>query len=306
MNLPLGHVGATFAPLELIPVTLAAILYWGRVTSLRQRGRATPVWRQACFAAGLSVIPISLFSPIGHIAEELVIAHMIEHLLIADIAALLIVLGLTGPIMQPLLALPVIGRLRFLAHPAVAFPLWAANLFIWHIPALYESAYAGAPVHALEHSLFLLCGTLMWMPLVGPLPMPEWFGNGWRLGYTLAVRFSGAILGNILMWSGSVLYPNYAAGEAYWGISPVSDQSTAGAIMMVEGTFLALGTFAFLFFRTANQGIERQRLLDLASSRGVPLEERRAARAVAAGHGALLEERLESRGRGGADDRREP
>ena len=81
----------------------------------------------------------------------------------------------------------------------------------------------------------------MWMPLVGPLPMPQWFGNGWRLGYVLGVRFTGAILGNILMWSGTVLYPIYEEGERYWGISPLADQSTAGAIMMVEGTFVALG-----------------------------------------------------------------
>lgn len=305
MNLPLAHVAAEFAPLELIPVTIAAVLYWGRVTSLRQRGRTTPAWRQACFAGGLAVIPISLYSPVGHIAEELVIGHMIEHLLIADAAALLVVLGLTGPILQPLLAMRYVGKLRFLAHPAVAFPLWAANLFIWHIPALYDAAYAGAPIHALEHTLFFAFGTLMWMPLVGPLPMPEWFGNGWRLGYTLAVRFSGAILGNILMWSGTVLYDNYGAGEAYWGLSPLADQSTAGAIMMVWGTFLALGTFAYLFFRTANQGIERQRLLDLAGERGVPLDERRAARAIAAGHGALLEERLLAGGGGASDERRD-
>ena len=306
MNLHFAHVGAEFAPLELIPVTVAAVLYWGRVTSLRQRGRTIPAWRQACFAAGLAVIPVALFSPIGHIAEELVIGHMIEHLLIADLAAILIVLGLTGPVLQPLLALPYVGRLRFLAHPAVAFPLWAANLFIWHIPGLYEAAYAGAPIHALEHTMFLFCGTLMWMPLVGPLPMPEWFGNGWRLGYTLAVRFSGAVLGNILMWSGTVLYDNYAAGEAYWGISPLADQSTAGAIMMVWGTFLALGTFAYLFFRTANQGIERQRLLDLADSRGVALDERRAARAISSGHGARLEERLMAGGGRDSDERRDP
>ena len=306
MNLPLAHVAAEFAPLELIPVTMAAVLYWGRVTSLRQRGRTTPAWRQVCFAAGLAVIPIALYSPLGHIAEELVISHMIEHLLIADAAALLIVLGVTGPILQPLLAMRYVGKLRFLAHPAVAFPLWAANLFIWHIPALYEAAYAGAPIHALEHTLFFFFGTLMWMPLLGPLPMPEWFGNGWRLGYTLAVRFSGAILGNILMWSGTVLYDNYRVGEAYWGLSPLADQSTAGAIMMVWGTFLALGTFAFLFFRTARQGIERQRLLDLARERGVPLDERRAARAISAGHGGLLEERLLAVGGGGSHERRDP
>ena len=53
--------------------------------------------------------------------------------------------------------------------------------------------------------------------------------------------------------------------------------------MMIEGTFVALGVFAWLFFRSAAQGTEQQRLLDLAEERGVALDEARAARAVAAG-----------------------
>jgi len=288
----LAHVSGTFVPLEVIPVTAAGILYWHRATSLSWDGRPVPAWRQACFGAGLATIAIALFSPIGHISEELVIAHMAEHLLIGDIAALLLVLGLTRSLLQPLLAIRVFNRLQVLAHPLVAFPLWAVNLFVWHIPALYQDAYGTAPVHALEHFSFLLFGALMWMSVFGPLPKPEWFNAAWKVGYVIAVRFTGAILGNVLMWSGTVLYPIYAEGEAYWGVSPLADQSTAGVVMMIEGTFIGLGVLAWVFFEVAREGTEKQRLLDLAEQRGVPLDERRAQRAVAAGHGARLEERL--------------
>ena len=297
MNLPLAHVGGAFAPLELVPITLAAVLYAKRALTLAAKGRPVPVWRQVCFASGLVVIGIALFSPVGHIADELVLAHMSEHLLIGDIAPLLIVLGLTGPLLQPVLAIGLFDRLRVLAHPAVAFPLWALNLFFWHIPAIYQDAYGTAPVHALEHAAFLFFGCLMWMPVFGPLPKPQWFGAGWKVGYVIAVRFTGAILGNVLMWSGTVLYPIYAPGERYWGISPIADQSTAGVIMMVEGTFLALGLLAWVFFEVAREGTEKQRLLDLAAERGYPLEEARAGRAVAAGQGELLERRLAAAGR---------
>jgi hypothetical protein len=106
------------------------------------------------------------------------------------------------------------------------------------------------------------------------------------------VRFTGVVLGNVLMWSGTVFYEGYAAGERYWGISALTDQSTAGVVMMIEGTFVILGVFTWLFFRAAREGTERQRLLELAAARGVPLDEARAARAVAAGQGERLEERL--------------
>jgi cytochrome c oxidase assembly factor CtaG len=299
----LAHVAGAFAPIEIVPITIAAILYWHRAMVLSWAGRSLPLWRQLCFGGGLALIAIALFSPVGHIAEELVIAHMAEHLLIGDIASLLLVLGLTKSILQPLLAIRVFNRLQVLTHPLVALPLWALNFYLWHVPALYDAAYGTAPVHALEHSAFLFFGCLMWMPIFGPLPKPQWFSAGWKVGYVFAVRFSGAILGNVLMWSGSVLYPIYAPGERYWGISPVADQSTAGVIMMIEGTFLALGLLAWVFFEVAREGTEKQRLLDLAHDRGVALDERRAQRAVAAGHGALLEERIVAEGGGGGGDR---
>ncbi|HEU4904806.1 MAG TPA: cytochrome c oxidase assembly protein [Solirubrobacterales bacterium] len=292
MSLPIAHVAGAFVPLEVFPITLAGILYWHRAMVLSWGGRPVPLWRQLCFGAGLATIALALFSPIGHISEELVIAHMGEHLLIGDIASLLFVLGLTRSLLQPLLAIRVFNRLQILAHPLVAFPLWAVNLFFWHVPELYQDAYGAAPVHALEHFTFLFFGCLMWMSVFGPLPKPDWFTAGWKVGYVIAVRFTGAILGNVLMWSGTVLYPIYAPGERYWGISAIADQSTAGVIMMIEGTFLALGVLAWVFFEVAREGTEKQDLLDLARERGVELDERRAQRAVAAGHGALLEERI--------------
>jgi cytochrome c oxidase assembly factor CtaG len=297
MTQPFAHVAGVFAPLELLPLLVAGGLYAKRASTLAAKGRPVPLWRQVCFAGGLFVIMVALVSPIAHVAEELVIAHMVEHLLLGDIATLLLVLGLTGPLLQPILAIPVFDRLRILAHPLVAFPLWALNFYAWHVPVLYDAAYGGAALHALEHSLFIFFGCLMWMPVFGPLPTPQWFTAAWKVGYVIAVRFAGAILGNVLMWSGTVLYPIYGPGERYWGITPIADQSTAGVVMMVEGTFLGLGLLAWVFFEASREGIEKQRLLDLALERGVELDEERAQRAVAAGHGDRLEKQLIATGR---------
>jgi putative membrane protein len=63
--------------------------------------------------------------------------------------------------------------------------------------------------------------------------------------------------------------------------------------MMGEGGAVTLGVIVWLFLRAARESEERQRLLDLADQRGVELDERRAGRAVAAGQGARLAERIE-------------
>ncbi|HWJ50065.1 MAG TPA: cytochrome c oxidase assembly protein, partial [Solirubrobacteraceae bacterium] len=187
------------------------------------------------------------------------------------------------------------NRLRAISHPAIAFPLWALDLYTWHLPVLYQAALRHSGVHALEHAMFLGFGVNMWMCLFGPLPMPSWFGNLGRLGYIVAVRLTGSVLGNVFLWSGTVFYPFYLQGDARFHISPLADQSLAGSIMMVEESILTLGLFCWLFLRAAREGEERQDLLDFAHSRGLELTDERAARAVAAGRGGDLRRRLESR-----------
>lgn len=290
---PMAFLSPTaVALLELIPFTIAVVFYWNRAMKLSWAGRPVPAWRQACFGTGVFLASFVLFNPWGYLAEELVIAHMVEHLIIGDIASLLIVLGLTRSILQPVLAIPLFGRLQVLANPFVAFPLWAINLFVWHIPVLYDSAYGGAAVHGLEHGMFLAFGMLMWMPVFGPLPVPAFFNTGWKVVYTAVVRFTAAILGNVLMWSQVTLYQNYAEGQAKWGLSAVADQSIAGVIMMIEGTFLLIGVIAYSYFQSAGQSIRKQELLDLAYLEGYNLDPERAERAVRAGHGDLLEKRI--------------
>lgn len=289
-----SHLGEALPPL-----LLALACGWGyhrRARRLAAQGRPVPGWRVACFVAGLVMAVVAVSPPLDELSEQLLVAHMAQHLLLADLGALLLVLGLTGPMLAPLLSLPVLGRLRVLAHPAVALPLWAIDLYLWHLPALYQAALRHAPVHALQHAMFLAFGLNMWMALLGPLPKPEWFGNLARLGYVVAVRLAGAVLANVLLWSATVFYPYYDAGAARWGISALRDQSAAGGVMMVEGSFLTIGLFAWLFLRSARESQERQELLELAAARHVPLDERRAARAVSAGRGAELRARLEGRG----------
>ena len=295
--IPIAHVGGSaFEPLQIAALTLVATAYGFRALTLSREGRPVPTWRIVCFAGGLLLIAVAFLSPLDHIAGELFLVHMVQHLLMGDLGALLIVLGLTGPLLQPLLANRWLAWLRYLAHPLVALPLWAIDLSIWHLTVLQQGALANDPVHALQHACFIGFGVLMWMPLVGPLPKPRWFGLPAKIGYLIGVRFAGTVLGNVFMWSNSVFYPDYAPGEAQWNLSPLTDQSIAGVIMTVEGGLVTLGVLAWLFLVWAQQDSERQRLLDLAEQRGVPLSEARAARAAAAGQGARLEERLRQGG----------
>jgi putative membrane protein len=228
------------AVLQVGPLALAAFLYARRASTLARRGRPVPLARQLWFATGLLLLVVALATPIDRIGEErLFWVHMVQHVLIGDLAAFCVVKGLSGPLLRPLLALPGVGRLRVLAHPLVALPIWAANLYVWHLPALYQAALAHSGLHALEHTLFLVTGAFMWAAVIEPLPGVRWFGLGWKAAYVLAVRTIGAGLAMVFIWSGQPLYD--------WYGTPLSDQVIAGAIMFTEGSIVTLLAFTWLF-----------------------------------------------------------
>jgi putative membrane protein len=286
---------ATFNVLGVaVPLALAAA-YLKRAHTLARERRPVPGWRQLCFVAGVLAIGVATSGPLDSLAEEMVATHMVQHLLLADLSSLLLVLGLTGPVMQPLLANRLARPLRSLTHPVVAISVFTANLFLWHSPPLYQGVLHSEPLHVLEHLLFIGTGMLLWMPLFGPLPKPQWFGKGAHVIYTVGIWLPGMVLANVLMWSDVEIYPDYARTALAHGVEPIADQSTGGAILMVECMLAALAIFAWVFLRWAKEDIERQELLDLAYERGVELDADRAGRAVAAGRGAELRSRLVSR-----------
>lgn len=283
--------------LPSLAILVMAIGYAVRINTLSREGRPVPLWRQLCFLAGLLALLVAYVSPLEGLAEERVTFHMIQHLLIMDVAALLFVLGLTGPLLQPLLAMRAFRWLRHLANPLIALALWAVLLYAWHIPALYQAAsFDSQFVHALQHLCFFSAGLAFWMSLLGPLPKPAWFNDAAAAGFAFAIRMIGAVLANVLMWSGSVIYARYGEIESANGIDPLNDQGAAGVVMMAESTVVTIAVLAWLLLRWAHHDTERQELLDLAHERGVELSPERAARAVTAGQGERLRERIEAGG----------
>ena len=222
-----------------------------------------PARRLLLFALGIGLLVLAFASPVAAIGErELFSFHMLQHVLIGDLAPLCLLAGLSGPMLRPLLALKPVERLRVLAHPAVALPIWAANLYVWHLPALYEGAVAHSSVHALEHICFFTAGLIVWLPVLETLPAPEWFGTGPKLAYIAGVRVVETVLGNVFVWAGTVFYGVYARGPELWGVSPLRDQGLAGAVMMIEGSLVTIVALAWLFLRLAREGELRQELLE--------------------------------------------
>lgn len=288
-------LGAAVSPPMLVLLAIVAVAYFLRVRTLASdpRRRVSSL-RQVSFSASVVILIAEPLSPLGRWSEASFTAHMSEHLLIGDIAALLMVLGLTGPLIQPLLRNPVIQFVRPLAEPIPAFIFWTLNLYFWHLPFAMEGALSNEYVHVIQHMCFFGFGFNVWMALFGPLPKPEWFGNIAKLIYIVLLRGFSTVLGNFFIFSDQLYYETYRRTVNPFGLSPIGDQITAGSVMMGEGSLIAFTLAGYLFFRAASESEESQQLIEHAEQHGSQLSQQRADRAAAAGTGDLLRERLAS------------
>jgi len=252
-----------FDPLELSVLAFAAALYWRRARTLARRGRPVPWPRLAAFAAGLLTLFVALASPIDTIGEErLFSVHMVQHLLLGDVGALLLVLGLDGRLLRPLLRLRLVHRLRVLAHPLVALPLWAANFVVWHLPVFFDAALRNDAIHALQHSLFVALGMLLWAALLEPLPGPAWFTAPWKIPYVLGMWLVMLVLSQVFIWSSHVYYAPYTHDATLWGLSHLADQKAGGGVMLVESALTMLPALVWVLLLVLRESEARQQLVD--------------------------------------------
>jgi putative membrane protein len=219
--------------------------------------------RLAAFQLGLIVVFLALCSPIDEFAGLLLSVHMIQHILLMMAAPPLLLLG--APMLPLLRGSPravftaglgpfsTNGTVRnlgaFMVQPIVALASFSIATVAWHVPALYELALRSEFWHEVEHICFFGTGLLFWWPIVQPWPSrPHW--SGWSIIlYLLAADLVNTAVSAVLCFAERILYPTYTAVPELWGISALSDQAFAGAIMWVAGSLTFLLPVACILMR---------------------------------------------------------
>lgn len=247
------------------PVEVAAILVAGALYALAVRRSAgvVPGWRQAAFWGGLLVLLAAVCSPLGGIAQQgLLSAHMLQHTLIGALAPLLLLLGLPRALVAPALSPAWTRRLQRVQNPVVAFPLWVVGTVVWLLPPVHHQVLESPVLWIVQQASFLALGLVLLAPVLEVIPAPDWFSTAWKCGYMVGVFFVGLMIANVYWFSGTAFYGSHAAAAAAWGVEPLEDQANAGTVMMVLHCLLALGLVLVLFFRQAQEGELRQRLIE--------------------------------------------
>jgi putative membrane protein len=264
------------APLVFTAATLAALLFIQAFVRLRRRGRSdhAPWTRPLLFAAGLALAVLPLVSPLDAAGDQyLLSAHMLQHVLIGDAAPLLLVLAVRGPLvfflLPPVVLKPLASSqalrafLRALLNPSVTFGVWLVVILGWHVPAAYDYTLTHPVVHDLEHAMFVVVGTLVWIQLIDPARHAR-LTRGGKIAFAFGMLVFGHPISDAMIFSPTFIYPSYAAQpERLLGLSVMTDQRLAGLIMLVEqlltfGTFIAVMLWPLVRHRTVRPvGLQR-------------------------------------------------
>jgi putative copper resistance protein D len=256
-------VRVAFDPVVIALTLLVCWLYVRAVGIAHRRRLRVSAGQQACWWIGIALLTIGLNGPLDAYDDTLLSAHMAQHQLLGDLAAPFLLAGLRAPVLffyLPRPALVLLARqrwlrraFRFLRQPLVALPVYVVTVYAWHTNELFENAVRHSGVHALQHESFLLANLLLWWPVLEPAKrtMP---GQLWKIGYIFAARMSTMFLGMVFVFSRPILYESvYGDGARPLGLSPFSDQQTAGGMMMTLDILIMFAALVWFFWHAAQQ-----------------------------------------------------
>lgn len=244
---------------------LAAGLYLAGVLRLTRRGDRWPLGRTIAFLAGLVIVVATTCSGLGRYGPVLLSVHMAQHMLLNMVAPLPLVLGApvtlalralrparaphrTGPrewLVAGLHSWPV----RFLTHPMVVTINFAGGLYVLYLTSLLTTLMRNHLGHLYMNVHFLAVGLLFFELIVGIDPLPRRLPHPGRILMLLAVVPFHTFLGLTIMSTSTLLGSGwYDRLVRPWGVSPLSDQHTAGGIAW---SFGELPTFTVLLVLVA-------------------------------------------------------
>lgn len=234
-------------PLVLVGLSLSAALYFGGLRTVWReagKGRAIQRWEAAAYWAGWFTLFVALVSPLHPLGEVLFSAHMTQHELLMLVGAPLIVLG--KPLVAFLWALPLgwsrrLGRWAqapwfasawsAITKPLSAWAIHAVALWAWHAPFLFQATLRSDLIHTLQHICFFGSALLFWWAIIhGPRGA---VGYGAAALYVFTTSVHSGVLGALITFAHTVLYPAYNSTTGSWGLTPLEDQQIGGLIMWV-------------------------------------------------------------------------
>jgi putative membrane protein len=250
--------GWSLHPSVLIGTGILGALYFYGIGPLRRRynlGPPASPWQILSFCAALVVLLLSLNGPVHDLSDYYLFSvHMFQHLVLTLLFPPLLLAGIPGWLLRPLLVRPgILPVVRFLTRPWAAALIFSGSLAVWHIAGYYDLMMRNHDVHVFTHLLFMATATLMWWPVMSRVPELPRLGPGLGMLYLFLVGIPMQIVAALITFSDDVLYPWYSAAPRTWGLSALDDQKLGGLLMWIPGNLWIFAAISVLFFQWAKE-----------------------------------------------------
>jgi putative membrane protein len=237
---------------------LGALYHWRAGRAPAGVTHSPSTGQRAAFFSALALIFLSLNGWIHDLSDYyLFSAHMVQHLVLTLVAPPLLIMGTPGWMLRPALAWRGVAPIaRAITSAPKAFLIFNVVLAVWHLPPIYGLAMEHHPVHIAQHLCFMVGATLMWWPVLSPLPELPRLSYPGQMLYLFLLTIPMSIVAVCIAYARSLLYPAYAAAPRIWGISPMQDQMIGALIMWIPGGLFFFVIISVVFFRWQQEGAE--------------------------------------------------
>jgi putative membrane protein len=203
------------------------------------------------YTAGVATLFVATAWPMHDLSERyLLSAHMVQHLLISLVAPPMLLLGLPDWLLRRVLSpAPLRWMVQHLARPFVAFVLFNFVIVITHWPVVVDLMLRHHVMHFVGHAVLFGTATLMWWPVVDPLPEAPGLSHPGKMLYLFLQSIVPTVPASFLTFGSAPLYRFYAEVPRIWGLSVMNDQTIAGLIMKLAGGLILWIVIAVVFFR---------------------------------------------------------
>ena len=240
-------------PSTVLGIAALGALYIWAGKALHQRPSIT---QQSFFLSGLLVMFASLNGPIHDLSDDyLFSAHMVQHLLLTLALPPLLLAGVPGWMLRPVLSRPRIAPIvRFLTRAPICFVVFNLVIAGWHLPQFYNAAMANHNLHILEHLMFMAAAVLMWWPLLSQLPEFPRLAYPGQMLYSFLLSIPMSIVAIYIAMADHVLYPAYSATPRVLSLTPLEDQLLGALIMWIPGGLIFTIIMTVVFFKWNARG----------------------------------------------------
>ena len=241
---------------EVWLLVLAVIFFgfWAKRIGPKVLPTGTPIAtipQKICFVVAVLLLYLAADWPVHDIAEEhLYFVHMIQHVVITLIVPPLFLLALPSWLARLIILEGGYGSkiIRRLSHPITAALIFNGLSALTHWTSVVQWSYESGIFHYFVHLALFISGLLMWMPVVSPLKELR-ISPPAQMLYLFLISVIPTIPSAWLTFAEGTVYKHYDDGFEMWGISVVTDQQAAGAIMKIIGGFYLWGIILVKFFR---------------------------------------------------------